>query len=276
MTKEQGSVALAALGHDTRLTIVRLLTHSASEGMAAGELGGRLGLSSAALAFHLNHLKHAGLVTSRRDSSFVIYNARHRSLEGLIEYLGEHCRRPAPEQPHQFPGDTRAVGGRPLSVLFLCTRNSARSIMAECVMNRWGSGRFRAFSAGSKPGEAVHPTTMRLLKTMGYETTALRSKSWDEFSIPDGPPLDFVFTLCDRAAAETCPTWPGQPITAHWGIPDPVSARGNDRTRAKTFGKVYSELERRIRIFTALPIETLERFALERWVTELGKLDLAA
>ena len=276
MTKEQASVALAALGHDTRLTIVRLLTHSASEGMAAGELGGRLGLSSAALAFHLNHLKHAGLVTSRRDSSFVIYNARHRGLEGLIEYLGEHCRRPAPEQAHQFPADTRAIGGRPLNVLFLCTRNSARSIMAECVMNRWGSGRFRAFSAGSKPGEAVHPTTMRLLKGLDYETSTLRSKSWNEFSIPDGPPLDFVFTLCDRAAAETCPTWPGQPIRAHWGISDPVSARGSDRARTKTFAKVYGELERRIRIFTALPIETLERFALERWVTELGKLDLAA
>ena len=276
MTRSEASAALAALGHDIRLTIVRLLAHRASEGMAAGELGARLGLSSAALAFHLNHLKHAGLVIARRHGSFVIYDARHRSVESLIQYLIEHCRRPAQNGTKQFTADTPSNERRPMNVLFLCTRNSARSIMAECAMNRWGGGRFQAFSAGSDPGSAVHPTTLRILRSLKFETSGLRSKSWSEFSIPDGPPLDFVFTLCDRAAAETCPTWPGQPIRAHWGIPDPVSARGSDRARAKTFARVYRELERRIRIFAALPIETLERFALERWVTELGKLDLAA
>ena len=276
MTKEEATAALAALGQDTRLTIVRLLAHNAAEGMAAGELGARLGLSSAALAFHLNHLKRAQLVTSRRHRSFVIYAARDRSVEGLIEYLAEHCRRPARKAAPQFSADRHTQAHRPLNVLFLCTRNSARSVMAECAMNRWGGGRFHAFSAGSDPGGGVHPITLRLLKSLHYETAALRSKSWNEFSIPDGPPLDFVFTLCDRAAAETCPTWPGQPIRAHWGIPDPVAARGSERVRAKTIARVYGELERLIRLLTAHPIETLERFALERWVTELGKLDLAA
>ncbi len=276
MTRAEAIAALGALAQETRLEIVRLLTVSGPDGLAAGELGARLKLSSAALSFHLNHLKHAGLVTSQRRRSFVIYDARHRTIDSLIEYLVEHCRRSAKETADQTP-IARAVGAhRPLNVLFLCTRNSARSIMAECAMNRWGGGRFRAFSAGSNPRGAVHPTTLRVLKSLHYETDALSSKSWNEFSIPDGPKLDFVFTLCDRAAAEPCPAWPGQPIRAHWGVQDPVAARGNGRVKTRTFVKVYNELERRIRIFTALPIETLERFALERWVTELGKLDLAA
>ena len=276
MTRPEAITALAGLAQETRFEIVRLLTASGSAGLAAGELGARLKLSSAALSFHLNHLKRAGLVRSQRRSSFVIYDATLRTIDSLIEYLIAHCVDSARESARPARADEGAVEPRPFNVLFLCTRNSARSIMAECAMNRWGGGRFRAFSAGSQPGEAVHPTTLRLLKTLNYETTPLRSKSWNEFAIPDGPPLDFVLTLCDRAAAETCPTWPGQPIRAHWGIQDPVSARGKDRARAKTFAKVYRELERRIRIFTALPIETLEPFALERWVTALGKLDLAA
>jgi len=273
MNRAEAIVALSALGQEKRLEIMRLLTQGGSAGAAAGELGARLKLSSAALAFHLNHLRHAGLVNSRRRSSFVIYDARHRTIDDLIDYLTEHCRRPGNQAVDQ---GARATAAEPLTVLFLCTRNSARSIMAECAMNRWGDGRFHAFSAGSKPGESVHPTTLQVLKELKYETAELRSKSWNEFSVPGGPRLDFVFTLCDRAAEETCPAWPGQPVRAHWGVPDPVAARGGERAMRKTFAKVYNELEQRIRIFTALPIETLERFALERWVSELGRLNLAA
>ncbi len=148
--------------------------------------------------------------------------------------------------------------------------------MAECILNRWGSGRFQAFSAGSKPRGSVHPMTLKLLHELNYETEGLRSKDWNEFAQPGSAPLDFVFTLCNRAAAEVCPTWPGQPIMAHWGVQDPVSVAGSSAVRKKAFFRVYRELERRIRIFAALPIETLEHFALQRWVTEIGKLDLAA
>jgi len=166
------------------------------------------------------------------------------------------------------------MANREFNVLFLCTGNSARSIMAECAMNRWGKGKFKAFSAGSHPSGAVHPTTLQLLNELNYETRRLRSKSWDEFARPDSPPLDFVFTVCDRAAAERCPVWPGQPITAHWGAEDPASFVGSDEAKRRFFLRIYTELENRIKIFTSLPFDSLDRFALERRVREIGTVKL--
>lgn len=266
--------ALAALAQETRLDIFRLLVERGPDGMPAGEIGDRLRLPSPTLSFHLNQLRHTGLVTSRRQSRLIIYGAKFRTMNSLIEYLTENCC--AGETDNATRRPKSVTPGRDFNVLFLCTNNSARSIMAECAMNRWGGGKFHAFSAGSKPRGAVHPVTLEVLEELKYETAGLRSKDWNEFAQPDSPPLDFVFTLCDRAAAEICPTWPGQPIRAHWGIEDPVAVVGTSAATRKAFVKVYTEMERRIRIFTALPIETLERFALERWVTEIGKLDLAA
>jgi protein-tyrosine-phosphatase/DNA-binding transcriptional ArsR family regulator len=275
MTKANVIAALAALAHESRLDIFRLLVERGADGMPAGEIGDRLGLPSPTLSFHLNQLRHTGLVTSRRQSRLIIYGARFRTMNSLIEYLTENCC--AGEADNPLHGRPKSVTpGREFNVLFLCTHNSARSIMAECVMNRWGGGKFHAFSAGSKPRGAVHPITLEVLNELKYETGNLRSKDWNEFAQPDSPPLDFVFTLCDRAAAEICPTWPGQPIRAHWGIEDPVAIVGTSAAKRKAFLKVYTELEQRIRILTALPIETLERFALERWVAEIGKLNLAA
>lgn len=274
MTKTDAIRGFGALGQETRFEILRLLAQRGPEGMAAGELGARLKLSSAMLSFHLSHLKYAGLVTSERQSNHVIYTTKCRTIAALTAYLSENCGGVGPAANER--AGSRTVAERHRNVLFLCTRNSARSIMAECALNRWGGAKFRAFSAGSDPRGAVHPATLAVLKSLRYETDALRSKNWNEFSAPGGPKLDFVFTLCDRAAAEACPAWPGQPIRAHWGIADPVVSPGSEPARRRTFAKVYKELERRIRIFAALPIETLERFALERWVTELGKLDLAA
>jgi arsenate reductase len=157
------------------------------------------------------------------------------------------------------------------NVLFLCTGNSARSIMAECALNRWGRGKFRAFSAGSHPKGAVHPRTLELLARLNYETSGLRSKSWDEFARPGAPALDFVFTVCDQVAGETCPVWPGQPITAHWGAADPAAFAGSDEATRHFFLRVYTELENRIKIFASLPIDALDRFTLERHVREIGK-----
>jgi len=142
--------------------------------------------------------------------------------------------------------------------------------MAECAMNRWGKGKFKAFSAGSHPTGIVHPTTIQTLKELNYETSGLRSKSWDEFAQPESPPLDFVFTVCDKIAGEMCPVWPGQPITAHWGAADPVAFVGSEELKRRFFLKIYTELENRIKIFTCLPFDSLDRFALERRVIEIG------
>jgi arsenate reductase len=275
MTKANIVAALAALAQETRLDILRLLIERGSEGMPAGEIGDRLKLPSPTLSFHLNQLRHARLVDSQRHSRLIIYNPKFHTMKDLLDYLSDNCcaDRPlktAPLLPHRVPAPKYQY-----NVLFLCTRNSARSIMAECAMNRWGEGRFRAFSAGSNPRGEVHPITVQVLKQLGYGTDVLSSKNWNEFAQPGSRKLDFVFTLCDRAAAETCPAWPGQPVRAHWGVEDPVAvSRG--AAKRKAFEKAYIEVEQRIRIFAALPVEILERFALEHWVNEIGKLRLAA
>jgi protein-tyrosine-phosphatase len=161
---------------------------------------------------------------------------------------------------------------REFNVLFLCTGNSARSVMAECALNRWGRGKFRGFSAGSHPKDEIHPMTLTLLHELNYETSGLRSKSWDEFAQPGSPQLDFVFTVCDNAAKEACPVWPGQPITAHWGAADPVAFVGGDEQKRRFFLRVYTELENRIKMFTSLPMDSLDRFDIERRVKEIGKV----
>ncbi|MDN5925621.1 MAG: arsenate reductase ArsC [Hyphomicrobiales bacterium] len=157
------------------------------------------------------------------------------------------------------------------NALFLCTGNSARSILAEAFLNRIGQGRFRAFSAGSQPKGEVHPYTLQLLKTMNYDTSFARSKSWEEFAAPDAPKMDFVFTVCDDAANEACPVWPGQPMTAHWGVPDPAAAQGNDAEMHFAFADAYRMLDNRISIFVSLPMNSLDRLALQRRLNEIGR-----
>jgi arsenate reductase len=156
------------------------------------------------------------------------------------------------------------------NVLFLCTGNSARSILAECILNREGRGRFQAFSAGSQPKGQVHPFALDLLKKMNHPTAGLRSKSWDEFARAGAPHLDFVFTVCDNAANEVCPVWPGQPITAHWGLPDPA-AEGSEAERHLAFAETYRMLSNRISVFASLPLRSLDRLTLQRRVEEIGR-----
>jgi protein-tyrosine-phosphatase len=156
------------------------------------------------------------------------------------------------------------------NVLFLCTGNSARSIMAEVLLNFWGKGRFQAFSAGSYPKGTVHPLAIETLRRYRLPTDHLRSKSWSEFSSPDAPSMQFVFTVCDDAAAEVCPVWPGQPMTAHWGIEDPAAASGSEAVKTKAFTKAFLELDARIKIFTSLPLDTLDRMAIQRQLTDIG------
>ena len=165
---------------------------------------------------------------------------------------------------------------RPFNVLFLCTGNSARSIMAEAILNKLGRGKFRAYSAGSHPNGRVNPHTIQLLQCLDYDTSALRSKSWNEFAKPGAPVLDFAFTVCDNAAGESCPVWPGQPMTAHWGVPDPAEAKGTPAEIALAFKDAYRMLHHRIGIFTALPIRSLDRLSLQQRLKDIGRMYDAA
>lgn len=159
---------------------------------------------------------------------------------------------------------------RVFNVLFLCTGNSARSILAEATLNRLGSGRFHAYSAGSQPKGAVHPGAIRLLEKQNYDVANFRSKGWGEFAMPDAPQFDFIFTVCDNAANETCPVWPGHPMTAHWGIPDPAAVEGSDAEVDAAFVRAHMMLSNRISLFTALPFEALDDLALRNRLREIG------
>ena len=168
------------------------------------------------------------------------------------------------------------MSGRTLNVLFLCTGNSARSIMAESLLNHLGAGRFRAFSAGSHPGGSVNPLVLEFLRARGLPTDGARSKSWDEFATPDAPKLDFVFTVCDDAAKEVCPVWPGQPMTAHWGLPDPARAQGTEAEQALAFADAYRMLYQRIGIFVSLPLDKLSKLSLQKHLEEIGQSEPTA
>jgi len=158
------------------------------------------------------------------------------------------------------------------NVPFLCTGNSARSILAECIINNVGKGRFRGFSAGSHPKGQVHPIALDLLRHLGFPTEGLRSKSWDEFAAPNGPHLDFVFTVCDNAAGEVCPYWPGQPMTAHWGIPDPAAVEGTDIEKSLAFRAAFRSMETRIKLFSSLPLATIDRMRLKERLDAIGQV----
>jgi arsenate reductase len=198
-------------------------------------------------------------------------------MRRVLAFLTEECCDGHPELcgdmagPWVRDGGTRAaMSDRVYNVLFLCTGNSARSILGEAILNRLGDSRFRAHSAGSHPKGAVHPYALDLLRNQNYPVDGLRSKSWDEFAAPGAPVMDFVFTVCDDAAAEVCPAWPGQPITAHWGVPDPAAAEGSEAERRYAFADALRMLHNRISIFANLPIRSLDRLALQERVDNIG------
>lgn len=281
--------ALTALAHEHRLAVFRLLVRCGPNGMAAGDIARTLGLAPAALSFHLKELDRAGLVRPSRDGRFIRYAPEFAAMQGLLRYLTEDCCDGHPElctldgtlttpgccAPENGPDPTirkRSMTDRPYNVLFLCTHNSARSVLAEVLMNSLGRGGFKAFSAGSTPRGTVNPFAIRILQNFGHDTSAVRSKSWDEFTGPGAPEIDFVFTLCDDAAAETCPVWPGKPITDHWGMPDPSRAEGTDSNKLAAFANTYSLLHHHISKFVQLAKADLDRMSMAGRIADFSRL----
>jgi arsenate reductase len=276
--------AFAALAHEDRLAAFRTLIRAGPAGIASGHLAARLGIPPTRMSFHLAALEHSGLVHARRDGRQVLYAVDVGAVRDLVGFLTAECcgGRPdlcpglapdiLPSAPLVHPmGDTAVTLTPPFGILFVCTGNSARSILAEAIANREGGARVRAYSAGSQPKGEVHRMTLDLLARLGHPVAGLRSKSWDEFAGPGAPRLDFIFTVCDSAAAETCPLWPGGPVTAHWGVPDPAAATGTEAERAQAFADAYRMLRNRITAFLALPLERLDPAELGTEARAIGR-----
>lgn len=290
MESEQAIAALGALAHAGRLDIFRLLVRRAPDEVPAGEIAAALGLRSSTTSNQLAELERAGLIASRRDGRVVRYRPRLDAAAELIGFLGAECCRGRPEAcaPLLAQGFTQGPGMRAaargetedgtmkadgkFNILFLCTGNSARSVFAEAIIKEIGADRFNGFSAGSQPRGSVHPRAAALLANRGIDPSQFRSKSWDEFAGPDAPEMDFVVTVCDQAANEPCPYWPGQPMTSHWGVPDPALVEGNDAEIGLAFAEAYRVLYNRISIFISLPIESLERLSLQKKMDEIGEM----
>lgn len=273
------SEILAALGHESRLSIFRLLVEAGKEGVNAGVLSEQLSLPPATLSFHLAHLSRVGLIRGQRESRFINYSADYSKMDDLISFLTNNCchgvsclPKTAASCGNEIQQGEAPRADRVFNVLFLCTGNSARSILAEAILNHVGKGKFRAFSAGSHPAGEVNPFALDLLNEQDFPTRELRSKSWDEFAMPEAPALDFVFTVCDNAAGEVCPVWPGQPVTAHWGVEDPAAAKGNDEAKRHAITQAFRMLSRRIALFTSLPLAKLDAISLQRQLDEIGQL----
>ncbi|MEC9433790.1 MAG: metalloregulator ArsR/SmtB family transcription factor [Pseudomonadota bacterium] len=275
--------AFAALGHAGRLAVFRLLARHAPEGVRPSDIAEALGMKPNTLSVHVGALARAGLVTSRRHGKSVFYSIDLARTGALVDYLVSDCCRGRPELC--IPLAARAfqtLGGPPMTdrvfnVLFICTGNSARSIFAESILAREGGGRFRAFSAGTRPYSELNPHAVAVLRELGHDVAALRAKNVAEFQGPDAPALDFVFTVCDLAANEECPPWPGQPISAHWGMPDPVKVEGSDAEKGLAFLDAYRGLHRRLSAFMELPLESLDRISLQRRLDAIpGEADAPA
>ncbi|SNS86210.1 helix-turn-helix domain-containing protein [Tropicimonas sediminicola] len=278
MEKQTASAAFFALSQPLRLDIFRILVQSGTHGRLPGEIADTLGIRLNTLSNNLSVLLNAGLIRRVREGRNLRYTANTDEIRELLSFLLEGCCLSRPELCYPVAERSKKLLEAPMAqdtynVLFLCTGNSARSLIAESIMNEEGEGRFRAFSAGSMPASTgPHPFTMELLANLEHDTSALRTKNWEEFSGVDAPRLDFVFTVCDKAAAEICPVWPGQPMSAHWGVPDPVRVEGNEAERRLAFSETYRMLRNRISIFMNLPIATLDKFSLQVRLDEIGQV----
>lgn len=291
MEQKSALAGFTALGHDGRLAIFRLLVRRAPAGALAGEIATALHMPPSTLSSHLTLLTSSKLVTAERQGRTIRYRADLGATAGLVRFLVADCCRGRPEICADLLGEViarapAACGGggrrdetapvatgpeRPAkvyNVLFVCSGNSARSIMAEAILRDLGRGRFAVHSAGTAPRSSLNPQAVALLERLNHDVSGLRAKGIAEFQAEDAPAMDFVITVCDAAANEECAPWEGQPITGHWGLPDPVVATGNAALRAQAFNDVYRALYTRISVFAELPMEQLDRIALQRAVDD--------
>ncbi len=270
---------LATLSHPHRMAVFRLLMRRCPDELPAGEIVSVLGLKPSSASVYLSALTQTGLISQRREGTKLLYKinlaAAGEVVTGLFfDCCGGRADLCAPQladliQTAPLPTDKK------LNVLFICSGNSARSILAEAILRDTASDRFNAYSAGTAHRSDLNPTAIDVLVANGFETTQLRSKSVTEFQGPDAPQMDFVFTVCDRAANEDCPTWQGQPIASHWGMPDPASVDGTITQKRLAFQNTFDALRNKIAAFTSLSFESLDRSALQKHVDEISKLTLS-
>ena len=268
---------LAALAHPGRLAVFRLIVRHAPQSVRPGDMAGALGLKPNTLSVYLGALCDSGLLEAERRGTAIYYRAALPAIGSLVDFLVADCCRGRPDLCAPLTADlfsregTPAMPSRSYSVLFICTGNSARSIFAEALLRDEGKGRFEVHSAGTRPSSELNPFALEVLARNGHDTSGLRAKNVAEFQGDGAPTLDFVFTVCDRAANEECPPWPGQPVTAHWGMPDPVKAKGTTAEKAYAFAEVHARMRRRIATFAALPFESLDRISLQNRLDDIGK-----
>ncbi|WP_101068786.1 arsenate reductase/protein-tyrosine-phosphatase family protein [Roseovarius salinarum] len=268
---------LATLAHPQRMAVFRLLMRRYPDEVAAGEIGRALVLKPSTTSVYLSALTEAGLIAQRRVGTSLRYRIEMPAVRDLLRFLAADCCRARPDLCP--PLDLSTLAGDPempdrrYNVLFICVGNSARSIFAESLLRDMAGDRFVVHSAGTRPYSQLNPFALEVLEQKGHDTAPLRAKTVAEFQGPDAPAMDFVFTVCDRAANEECPPWPGQPITAHWGVPDPVKATGSDAEKSLAFQQAYGMLKNRMRAFAALPLGTLDRVALQAAVDDIATHD---
>lgn len=265
-----------ALAQSSRLEVLKLLLTQGPNGLSAGELADRLGAPASTTSFHLSALERAGLISATRQGRQIIYAVRIIALRELLVFLSEACCGGRPELcgdiaellpplPEESPSMTPAF-----NVLFVCTHNSARSIMAEAILAKVGGDRFRAYSAGSEPGARPMPEVIDKLRALGHDVSALHCKSWNVFTGPDAPRVDFLITLCDTQDSQSCPDFGDRVVTGVWSLPDPAKFTGSKIERTALLNELYASLHRRIMIFINLPFATLERMALKARLDEIG------
>jgi protein-tyrosine-phosphatase/DNA-binding transcriptional ArsR family regulator len=276
MESTQAAAVFTALSQETRIDLIRLLIAEGPNGLPAGDIVSRLQLPNSTVSFHLAALERAGLTQSTRQGRQIIHAVRIAGMRSVLGFLTETCcggrpelcgdiARLLPPLPDEDPGMTPGF-----NVLFLCTHNSARSIIAEAILDKIGGARFHSYSAGSDPITAPNPEVVAKLETLGHDVSACRSKSWHEFTGPSAPRMDFVITLCDRPHGQMCPEFGDLAVTAAWPLPDPAKFSGSDIERAALLNELYASLHRRLSIFIALPFSALDRMAIKARLDEIA------
>ncbi len=274
--KEDTCTQLSTLGHPQRLAVFRLLRRRYPVQVPAGELATTLEVKASTMSAYLSALTRTDLVAQERSGTSILYSINMTTVQHLFGYLFADCCRGRPEICMPSPKGSPLMTDRKYNVLFICVGNSARSIFAESILRRAAGDRFNAYSAGTRPGSKLNPFAVQVLREKEHDVALLRAKDVSAFSRPDAPHFDFVFTVCDQAANEECPAWEGQPVSGHWGMPDPVKVEGSDAEKALAFQQAYGALKRRIEAFVALPIASLDRIALQQAVDDIGRSNTEA